>query len=492
MKKGDNYSTELEIKNNSLEMQIRRKDTRIQQLEDRLTNERKSMMAEIDHLLHIEEMARSQSQLILDKDSRQNVLGSGAARSSVPTEDLIRNAISSYKKYCEKRTNDLKKVALLAEEKSVELEEAYKRIQVLEETIKAMSAPEAGEGVLPSRQKEIAKRIAGGTEDVDSRFAGKSNIVTEDEEDSVEPLNRTQKIQKDIRKAKQREAAAGKADPESEVSREEYNKYRVEAETLMANDTDVIKVMGSTGMSVSKEIKDLLDMPDSTFNKVTGRLVSMNIISKVVANKNGRKLTWPNARNPILLRLTTKGGMIYKILTKKIPEEPEMDRIIRAHAGYEHGYGIKACKDLFDKTGRFQSVDMWAPPRPTSGGAGYRPDLETVRSDENGNTVKELFEYERCEQHDNEYFAKFYKMADLTDGINVIVHNEKEHTKMQMLLARWSKMALIHHPEWARKIVRLASYQTIAKNIADEKPFEDWWFMVDRLDHIMLPEEYAT
>ena len=190
------------------------------------------------------------------------------------------------------------------------------------------------------------------------------------------------------------------------------------------------------------------------------------------------------------MRLTKKGRVAYKLITGDEPNEPEMDRICRYHAKLEHGYGIRACQRLLDKSGRYKTVNMFSEKiKLPDGTQGYIPDLSCMRLDENGNKVVEYFEFERCKQKDMEYYTKFGKMSMITDEINVITANPSEHDKMQRLLAAWANPKR-NIPSYAHKIIRLTNYNKLKDSIEKGKPFSEWWYMTDYVKDFKPPLGY--
>ena len=80
----------------------------------------------------------------------------------------------------------------------------------------------------------------------------------------------------------------------------------------------------------------------------------------------------------------------------------------------------------------------------------------------------------------SEYTAKFNKMSLVTDYINVLVANSSDHQKMQDILYQW---ACNHKndPIIAQKTIRLSSFHVLKTGIENGKPFEEWWFVSERV-----------
>lgn len=482
MSKYDTYKeTEQEIKIQAQKQQIEKMSIRIGQLEEQYKSKEKHMMGEIQRLLHVEEMARGLCQKILDKDRREIVLGTSHSWGSLSSEEMIETALRSYKTYCEKRTKDMQKIGTYASELSEKYEALLEDHAEMKKTLEEYER----EGpVSPTREKEIRNNVRG-----KSKVAGFDvDTVTEpDDEEEIEDV----KVTTAPAKKEKKESTEKTAKPAAEGKKLSQNDRELENEValLMTGKTDheksLIKLIGD-GMSVMAEVRKAASssMSESTAHRY---LVNLKDDGFFVIEEN---ISYPGTKKCTLVKLSAKGEVAYRKITGEDPAEPEMERIRKVHANYEHGYGIRACQRLLEKSGRYEYVNMFADKiKLPDGSAFYIPDLKCMRIDENGNKIFEYFEYERCKQRDVEYYTKFGKMSMITDEINVIVANPTEQEKMQRLLAAWAnpKRSM---PGYPRKIIRLTNYNKVRDCIVKGKPFSDWWYVSDYLKDFKPPLGY--
>lgn len=479
--------TEQEIKIQAQKQQIDKMSLRIGQLEEQYKSKEKHMMGEIQRLLHVEEMARGLCQKILDKDRREIVLGTSHSWSSMPSEEMIETALKSYRTYCEKRTKDMQKIGAYASELSEKYEALLESHGELKKTLEEYER----EGPVSSkREKEIRNNVQNGK----SNVAGFDvDTVTEpDDEEEIEAIKiKSTPAKKDKtsgadKTAGEKPAAATAAKKDaSESDREQENAVALLVNGLTDAEKYLIKLVGD-GMSVMAEVRKAAssNISESTSHRYIKALIKEGYVDAE------ESISFPGTKNNTLIKLSKKGRIAYRKITGDEPADPEMERIRKVHATYEHGYGIRACQRLLERSQRYESVNMFAEKISLpDGSAGYIPDLKCMRVDENGNKVIEYFEYERCKQKNVEYYTKFGKMSLITDEINVIVANPSEHEKMQRLLAAWANSKRIM-PGYPRKIIRLTNYNKIRECIAKGKPFSDWWYMTDYLKDFKPPLGY--
>jgi len=478
MAKYESYKeTEQEIKIQAQKQQIEKMTVRMGQLEEQYKNKEKHMMGEIQRLLHIDEMARGLCQKILDKDSREIVLGSSHSWSSMSSEQMIESATKSYKAYCEKRTKDMQKIGKYASELSEKYEDLLEKHLALKKTLEAYEQAESM--VSDGRRKQIKDALNGKTKIGDVEVA---TIEEPDDEDEEKTTTVKTSSKNPTAKEKEKKETTSSTPYVSEGELEKSIRLLIPA--MSDAEKQVLKLIGD-GMSVSVEIKNAIksSVSVSTSARCLSSLTNDGYIECVP------NISFPGTKGSALVRLTKKGRVAYKLITGDEPNEPEMDRIRRVHATYEHGYGIRACARLLDKSGRYKTVNMFPDKIKAGDGTIYIPDLVCMRIDENGNKAVEYFEFERCKQKNVEYFTKFGKMSSITEEINVIVANPSEHDKMQRLLAAWAN-AKADVPSYAHKTIRLTNYNRIKDCIEKKKPFSDWWYMTDFVKDFKPPLGY--
>lgn len=460
----DSYKeTELEIKNQAQKQQIEKMSLRINQLEEQYKSKEAHMMGKIQQLLHVEEMARNLCQKILDKDRREVDLGSSHSWGKVSSEEMIETAMKSYRQYCEKRTKDMQKLGEYASDLNEKNEELTKEVKELKN---AIEEAEKETSVSAGRKKEISQRINNKGKIGDTVFECE---VEEEEESSEEGIPSETPVKK----------APAKKIP-SMADQVMENTVRLIVPTLVDSEIELIKLIGD-GMSVSVEIKKAAanSMAEATAHRYFKELLAKSLLEA------REHINFPGTKNVVLFRLSTKGKIAYKLITGNEPNESEMERLKRYHATYEHGYGIRACLRLFQRSNRYKEVQIFADEIKLPDGVAYRPDLVCTRY-EDGKKIVEYFEYERCKQKEAEYYIKFSKMAMITDEINVIVTSPTEHEQMQRYLAFWARPKR-KLPGYPQKIIRLTNYNKIKESIDNNKPFHEWWYIEDNLRDFKPP-----
>lgn len=472
--KFDSYKeTEQEIKIQAQKQQIEKMSIRLTQLQEQYKSKEAHMMERISHLTHIEEKARGLCQKILDKDRREMVLGANFTWGKVSSEDMIDNAIKSYRQYCEKRTTDMQKLGVYAGELNEKNDQLEKEVKDLKA---ALEEVENGTAITSEQKKNISMHITGKK----TASVGGINVDCEEEEgeeEVVEPAAADTQKKEELQKRV-------KARAEQTLNRTLENTVRLILENISENDKQIIRIVGE-GMSLVPEIKKAVETKKIMSASTAARTLQ-DLADKVGLMEYHKNVNFPGSKNVTLFKLSTKGKIAYRMLFNNPPAESEWEKIVRYHARPEHGYGIRSVQRLLSSSNRYNRVQMFSDPISLPDGTKYIPDLVCTRTDANGKQITEYFEYERCKQKDSEYMIKFGKIAMITDEINVIVANPSEHEKMQRLLAAWAEPKK-KTPGYPMKIIRLTNYNRIEKSIADGKPYHEWWYIEDTIRDFKMP-----
>ena len=468
-------TTEAEIELQAARQRISAMNVRIRQQEEQHHSKEQNLQAEITRLLHVEESARRLCTLILSKDRGEMRLGEDYTWNSVNSEELIRRTTDSYIAYCKRRVENLQTLKDFAMSKSDCLERAEETISKLKEANEQLMA----HGATPQAQKIIRDMIQ--EDDIALKEAySRGKLIIEDCEEGREELAkqavalRTDTVSREETDAayKKQMRSSGKRS-EAEIIAERkaidtvLDETRILTNMLTDNAKNVIRKLGE-GMSVAVEIRNSLDSPAKTFSEAHRLLASKNLVATET------QVRFPGSTNPNIVWLTLTGKQAYKLLTGEYPQMAECEKLKKFHATMEHGYGIRSCYRLLKESNRYEKLDMFAAPINLYNGNKYQPDILGLVKTETGEDDVEYFEYERVRQTQEDYNAKFNKMALIMDEINVIVGNATEHGKMQEYMYNWAK----HHkdmPEYSGKVLRLTSFTTLQARIEGKMEFEQWW-----------------
>lgn len=500
MAKNEN-TAELEIIVAAQKSQIHKMGIRIQQIQEAAQNKEEHMKAEIARYRHIEESARNLCVKILGKDRGEMVLGVDYTWNKVETEDLIADALKSYRKYCEERTAHLQKLHDYAMDYADKYHEAQEELEALQQTIDADSV--AKDNITKEQFAEAAKKMyAEKTKKMLKGFESDNVQYDDDEEEERNSVIKTSQkmgveaVQNELmRKAQQNEE---KRILSSNAKTNNTKALKIEREKIDQITPDIRLLAEKTeqdekektlllviGEGVSKQNKIIKEsgIDSATALRALNRLNSKSLIDM-------EEISYADISRAKIYYLTLAGKQVYKLITDQYPGEAECIKIKNRHKGYEHGYGIQAVLELLDKTGMYKSKTMFKNPIDLGNGTYFVPDIVAYLKDEyaRGENTVDIFEYECMNQADLDYVAKLNKMALVSNEINIILNNATKHVDMQTIMYNWAQKRK-NNPDYKNKYLRLSSYGRIKSKIKNNAPFDEWWFASGYLDDFPSPED---
>ena len=495
-----NESTaDLEILVRAQKTQIQRMQARMSQLEEQSKNKEDHMQSEIKRYRHIEDLTRDLCVKILGKDRGEMKLGVDYTWNKVDTETLIADALKSYKKYCESRTEDLQRLHDYAIGFADKYHDAVAEIESLQQTIDARDVPKDGisdqsiSGAVNAAYKDKAQKMIQGfeTDNVqydDEEEEATTKVVTESAKMGAEAV--TEELMQKARANVERKVLATATPSSTREAKIEHAKIdqitpdvRMLAETVQADEAEkaILLVMGEGICKRTKIIKES-GIPQTNATRAISRLITQKLV-------HTEEISYADISRSRIDYLTLMGKQVYRIISGNYPGEAECIKIKNRHKGYDHGYGIQACLELLDKTGMYKSKTMFKNPINLGDGTFFTPDIVAQLKDEyvRGENAVDIFEYECMNQGDMDYISKLNKMALVSDEINIILNNATKHNDMQTIMYQWAQRRK-NNPEFKKKYLRLTSYGRFKQKIKSGAPFDDWWFVSGYLDDFPSPE----
>lgn len=219
---------------------------------------------------------------------------------------------------------------------------------------------------------------------------------------------------------------------ESNMYLEDLKEYE---DQLKKIDWDLLILIGSTGISILKDIVEAVmekdvEYKDSTIRNSIKKLFNMHLLAKETA-------TTPLRGTIHLYRLDEKGVIIYRLKTGNEPVKSEMQRIVAEHDSYAHGYGILEVAALLKEKPYVKSVKHMNRHKPIKleGGTSIVPDIICI--DTNG--TKMYIEYECGNHNQTNFSAKCSKLCKIDRYVNIIAPNDAALKKLMEQVQRWMK-----------------------------------------------------
>lgn len=379
--------------------------------------------------------------------------------SSLPTMELLAKAIAAYDLHNKTRTELMRSIQAIAEQRSQMIED----ITTQYEALKA----ELGEGrshAMPEKKvsKETMARVNYTLQKAVEEGGAKVEVVQEEEDASLE----------DIKQLAEMQAAGNVLDAkEQNISITPSQFLRQKAQNLAANATSVIllsaddirkemdenhwailSLIGNFGLDniqdIAAKTKELTEkgekivagtteydpaFKDTTLRNTLKALVKLQLLSE-------EKLSLPMG-NKNLYRLTDKGVVFYMESSGGVaPVKSQYDLVVANHDNAEHGYGILALAKALEDSGFYSSVSTDREKNTIKQkDRAYIPDIIAIRKEKTrrGNKMYNYFEYERNTHHLNDFLIKLNKMALATRHIYLIAPNMEVVKGLKAKVDKW-------------------------------------------------------
>lgn len=439
-------------------------------LEEQLNTKQRQWQEQEAAYKKVDFFVRKLCEEILVRDPSEIVLGQLYSWDSLPTLELVHKAISGFRSYNEKRTDLMRKLMDIAEDRRIENESLQDQIQMLKvyapkresvtvstitdtETEEKSELPENESGVedtAPSLQQNDALPV------VEMIIEEDRDITEKDLQDAQEVIAMAESMQP-IKKEIPVHPARKILQAKERIQREQRQAYIVNLKDYQDKMTDLMwrlmEIVGKEGISSYIKIEPrLMERMPSFTTRSKIRMSVQSLYSMGLLDQE--QISDPLRSKYYAYRLTEIGHRLYKDHFGEPPVLSELDRIVSQHDNANHGYGIQALKELLEESKCFDSVCSDAKKNTIllEHGGRYIPDI-VARKDKECH----YFEYE-CGTHTQQDFsAKCNKMCRVSSILNFVVPNrEILHRRILSQVKEWIKQKggrkALHG-----KIVRLAT-----------------------------------
>lgn len=432
--------------------------------------------------------------------------------SSLPTMELLAKAIAAYDLHNKTRTDLMRSIQAIAEERSQIIEDLTTQYEALKTELD-VGSPER-RNVKPVSQETMARmnyNLQKSVEDGNTKV----ELVEEDSDVSAEDVLQYA----EMRKAKMLLEAKEQG---IHVSPSRIVEQKIQKEVEKATGSILLSVdeirkqmddgcwalltlIGSYGIdniqdviTKAKEMEDKGEQIgfgsktyDPSFKESTLRngiksLVRLQLLSEV-------KITLPLG-NKNLYRLTDKGIIFYKEGSGGIsPTQSQYDWVVANHDNPEHGYGILALAKILEDSGLYESVSTDRKENQIKQQENsYIPDIVAKRKEKSrrGSDVYNYFEYERNTHHTNDFLVKLNKMALVTRTMYIITPNAEAVKGIKAKVDKWiasrpSASKVMNHT------VYISTFRTFMSGGADVNNEKAWTYIVPLVpkENPFLPKE---
>ena len=416
-------------------------------------------------------LVRELCEMILAKDSSQMELGKSHSWRDIPVDDLIRSSKNVFKTYNANRNDILQKLADVAEDRRIEIEQLKEDLERMKEERMYNTGGQVEENKTQKKNANVSD-LPPQMQDA----ANEGNIDVYDADQDAEKLKQTiingkacvryenndeyymGETEKKVHEANRKDNAAAKPKTQAvqsvytqkmnedrkkskkNANLEQYKEYVNETMPAVTPDWEMlIEILGKTGKSQKPELYSLfmdeaakrnLDIKSSKFESAIKDMINASILETTTVNT-------PFKPKFTLMRLTAQGAAIHYQLFNRMPEVCEWEMLFSEHSSLPHGYGILQCAEEIIKTKAYEKVDIYNRKRqiPVSedNPYGYIPDIWC----EDKNKKPTYIEYELGHYNKGDFIARCNKINVLSDHLNFIVPSKDDVDKMLERIKEW-------------------------------------------------------
>ena len=457
----------------------------------------------------IEQNVRELCESILAKDGKEMVLGEDYSWSSLETLNLINKAKKVFKEYNAERTNILRKIMDVAEERRDQVESLKEQLiqiktrgngsgvkltlEELEEQVekeaeekqRQEASVKASKTLSPEVQraaKEGKVHIEQIKEDISN---GKVVVQGEDEDffdedDVAEGTAEAKLLSTSIKRsvgakltktsmtsipsAKEKNFKTQKR----EESKKQYTLKLLDEFEEKISDAGwvVMDAIGTYGLSTAKEIcekgLELAQDIKITKSKLTTNLNDLEKNHLLIK----QKVPTPFAHITVY-NFTQDAALIYKNRFGKEVVVSEADRLIAEHDNLVHGYSIRDCARVIRDAGFFKQTEIWNRKKNViliQNGVQYIPDIVCYGD----NDEKMYIEYERDHYEQKGFNIKLNKMLFATPIINFIAPNREVCESLTKKMEKWAKTKG-NGENMQNVILRVTMAKSLNTNLREDK-----------------------
>lgn len=424
---------------------------RAQDLQEQLNTKQKQWAEREEQFSITDKLARELCEDILAKDRNEMKLGTEYSWDSIPLHELLRKTKTVFQAYVNSKRDLLEKVMDESESRRMETDSLREQIRVMKrkstdaadkkqeelaeaEQTEKTESPGNRSGAQKAAQKEhsigdgSAQKVVIRMDEADELSGIEEDIVqaVADKEKNMRKGPKSPVISENQKRIRKKKEIKEKADAMHDVNIAEYE------ENMDGIQWEILRVIGTEGLSVYKEIENLLlrDNPGYVKSKIR---VSEKLLESSGAVYS-EKVAIPSGSCTVCT-LTDMGERIYKRKYGKDPVLSEAEKVKKEHDNLHHGYGILYSADLLRNSGFFSEVCEYNRKNPVhlEGCSDYIPDI--VCTDADGR--KYYMEYECANHSQTSFNGKCQKMCQVTDTLNFIVQNREVEAELQSQVARW-------------------------------------------------------
>lgn len=429
-----------------------------------------------------ETLARELCELILAKDPNEMVLGAEYSWKKKDTKSLIDRSKQVFADYNKNRTALLKDIQAQSENRREQIERLSDQISQQCEEIKQLSSLhgdrhstitdthicEEDTGKVSDKAKgrmpyDMQKSAENGDIDIHSYNENNTDIETNttisDKPPVVEPVVIIEEETSDkdivqiadIKLSKAAKKIKPSARKEAVINVSQHHDLPqdfisdIEGK-ITPRAWSVIEAIGTTGyfditeiISKTQEIIKIKHIDGETITDAATKyelktLCAADIITKEDLNSN------PIKPNYSVYSLSEKGKILF---TKKFGYPPvlsELQSLVSQHDNIDHGIGIKALKEVLEKSGQFSMVSMDRKENTytLNDGTKYIPDITAHTIGRMGKGGYDMyFEYERGTHHQSDFNLKMNKAVKKSRFINIVCPNNNTVERVKNEVAKW-------------------------------------------------------
>jgi len=384
---------------------------------------------------------------------------------ALDTRTLLNKANAAYDLYNRQRTELLKRIQGLAEERSRTIENLIMQLELLKSS---EGGSDSFEEKMDKHRKAVSSETMARVNYSLQEAAGTGDVFLEieEEEDDVSPTDLQQMAEMGVVGlvlGAERDQGIHITKSQKVLQKLE-NEVRASSGSLLYSVDEIRERMaekhwcslvyiGNTGTDSVKEITEdivaqcaegnityagheegCLNFSITAIRIALRELCSMQLLSMTtVMLPVGKKQ---------LCKLTEKGVLFYREATGKDPIESQFTRIIRDHDNPEHGYGILYLAKLLEEKGVYSSISFERKGNSiklNKDGETYIPDIIAItkKKSRRGNPYKHYFEYERDTHQIHDFFIKLNKMALVTSKLFLVAPNTEAVAGLKAKVDKW-------------------------------------------------------
>lgn len=419
-------------------------------LEEQLNTKQRQWQEQEEVYKKVDFFVRKLCEEILVRDPSEIVLGQLYSWDSLPTLELVHKAISGFRSYNEKRTDLMRKLMDIAEDRRIENESLQDQIQMLK-----VYAPKRESAIAPSNTEaekkeppkdEMKTEAAASPPQQNEVLPVVEMIIEEDQDITERDVQDAQEViamaesMRPIEKVIPIHPARKILQAKERIQQEQHQAHMVDLKDYRDKITDLMwrlmEVVGKEGISSYIKIEPrIMERMKSFTTRSKIRMSVQSLYSMGLLDQE--QISDPLRSKYYVYRLTEIGHRLYKDHFGETPVLSELDRIVSQHDNANHGYGIQALKELLEESQCFDSVCSDAKKNAIllERGGRYVPDI-VARKDKECH----YFEYE-CGTHTQQDFsAKCNKMCRVSSVLNFVVPNrEILHRRIISQVQEWIK-----------------------------------------------------